>query len=64
MIVTSSMRDPLEPAVNTVPTFVGSVRDVSAVAMLAAETRTVAAKLGAAAIFYFSFSLVLTVRCR
>jgi hypothetical protein len=53
------MRDPLEPAVNTVPTFVGAVRDVSAVAMLAAEARTVAAKLGAAAIFYFSFSLSL-----
>jgi hypothetical protein len=60
----SSMREPLAPAVNTVPTFVGDVRDVSAVAMLAAEALTVAAKLGAAAIFYFSFSLVLTVRCR
>jgi hypothetical protein len=60
----SSMREPLAPAVNTVPTFVGEVRDVSAVAMLAAEALTVAAKLGAAAIFYFSFSVSLTVSCR
>jgi hypothetical protein len=64
MMLTSSMREPLSPAVNTVPTFVGAVRDVSAVAMLTAEALTVAAKLGAAAIFYFSFSVSLTVRCR
>jgi hypothetical protein len=63
-MLTSSMRDPLDPAVNTVPTLVGEVRDVSAVAMLAAEALTVAAKLGAAAIFYFSFSVSLTVCCR
>jgi hypothetical protein len=54
-MLTSSTRDPLEPAVNTVPTVVGAVRAVSAVAMLAADALTVAAKLGVVAIFYFPF---------
>jgi hypothetical protein len=46
---TSSIRLPDAPAVNTVPTFVGAVREVSAVEITTAEARTVDAKFGVVA---------------
>jgi len=61
VIVTSSIRLPIAPAANTVPTFVGAVREVSAVAIDIALQRGVAAKFGAVAIMYFSYMLVVDI---
>ena len=49
VIVTSSIRLPEEPAVKTVPTLVGAVREVSPVAIETALNLGVAAKLGVVA---------------